>query len=104
MDDRALVIDDAEAVAVGVRGQPEVALLVPDQSGQLGQVLLGAGRGDAAEIGVDVAVDLLDRDVVLLQDLVEVLAARAVEQVDADRAGRTCGWPRNRSCFCRNSR
>ena len=83
-DEVALLVQDAEAVPVGVRGQADVALALPDELAELPQVGLGAGGRDAAEIGVDVAVDLLDRDPVFLQDLVQVFAARPVKRVDRD--------------------
>ena len=70
---------------------PKSQFVLRTSADELGQVLFGAGGGDPAEVGVDVAVDLLDRDAVLLEDLVEVFAARAVEQVHADLHARPGG-------------
>src|SRR4030042_1460094 len=83
-DEGSVLVEDTEAVPVGVRGDAQVALLLPDQPAELPEVLLAAGGRDAAEIGVDIAMDLFDRDIVVLQDLVQILAARPVKKVDAD--------------------
>jgi hypothetical protein len=78
------LVEDPEPVPVGVRGHAEVAFLIPDEAIELPEVLLRARRNDSAEVGVHVAVDLLDGDLVPLQDLVEILPARPEEQVHAD--------------------
>ena len=84
MDEDALLVDDPEAVPVGVGGQAEVAAGLDDMGLELDQVLLGAGGADAAEVRVDVAVEAFDLDAVLLEDLVEVLAAGAEQGVGRD--------------------
>ena len=84
VDEAALLVDDPEAVPVGVGGQPEVAAGLEDMGLELGQVLLGAGGADAAEVGIDIAVEAFDLDAVLLEDLVEILAAGAEERVGRD--------------------
>ena len=82
VDESPFLIDDPEAVAVGVRRDAQVASLGNDVGLELGQVVLGTGGADAPEVGIDVAVDLLDRDIVLLEDLVEIFPARPIEEID----------------------
>ena len=83
-DETVALVDDAEAVGVAVRGQADVELLVRDDLPQFDEVFLVAFRREAAEIRVSIVVNDLDLDARLEQEVVQIVARRAVKGVDRD--------------------
>jgi hypothetical protein len=79
------VVQDAEAVAVTVGGEAELRAGSAHGVAEPGQVLGGAVGCVASEVRVAGVVDDGDRQFVLEQDVVEVLAGSAVQRVHNHR-------------------